>query len=367
MNENEKVNVQELFNVLNSTETETQKSPDTGSLGKFAFGTQAVSQLATRDFGGDEPFTAKDMMDYFNSIGLRTNEICSVLTINSNRLGYMTKVSATGQEMPFEYIPPTLEIFLRLVKAYPEYAPWKKITVQDVADATGFDVVTLANICGSSESSGERWEQESNNTNPLVSVLLKLIYTMAKSGVDQVVFREVSELVKTSRNNNEASRLVNDNSWNSIHSQTSRKVRKIMRNCLNDLELNGSKAKLQNPQSGAMIKEMIIRTPDNDAQTINDYRSKSGLTGAALEKQISILSLCLEWHRVRNSYQKAIVSYSRQKKESAQMPPARLEEYRRKLGDELITDEVLRYHRENLSKVTKALESEASTSLPLWS
>jgi len=333
---------------------------------KYSLANSLVNNAKERDFGDDEPMTAKDLLDYFTAMNLKTNEICSVLTVNNNRFGNMTRTCPHGRDMSYEYISPTLEIFVRLIKAYPEYAPWKKVTIQDVADATGFDIVTLAYVCGSSETAGERWDKDSSKTTPLVNVLLKLIYNMAISGVDQVVFREVADKVMTTRNNFETTRLLNDNSWNCIQDQTLRKVRKIFRNGLNDLHLDGNKSKLQNTVTTAMMKELALKGEDEISAELDSLRKRSGLKGIELDQSIHTIRLCLLWLRTRDYYQKSFVTHSRQKKETEDMPKARLDAYIKSKGDGLITDDKLNEIRDELSKINQQLENHVSTTLNLW-
>jgi hypothetical protein len=366
MIEEDRLDVQSLFNAATSDSVQVKEPTIQGINNRYG-GAALLKHdaVANINFGKNTPFVSKDMMDYFSTNGIRSGEICSVLSVTNNRLSSMVKTANDGREMSCEYISPTLEIFLRLLIAYPQYSPWRKITVQDVADVTGFDVVALAEICGSSETAGERWSQDTNATNPSVAVLLKLIYNMASNGVDQVVFREVSQFVKNARNNHETSRLVNDNSWNSVHDQTFRKVRKVFRVALNDLMLDGATGKLPNATTSDIIKQLILNDGSKDDAEVAKLKARASATGLKLENALTTIRLSLLWNRTRNAFQKSFVTEERQSRELAAMPEARRIEYLSKKANHIVSKNDVAKLREELGAITLQLEKQENTALQL--
>ncbi|BCL74082.1 hypothetical protein TUMSATVNIG1_60660 (plasmid) [Vibrio nigripulchritudo] len=302
------IDVQRLFQATVQSEEEKVPKPTPDPVNKQGIAHYLAQTTPNYDFGSDSPIYGQDMVTLFNTWGVPTTEICAALKINQNRWSSLSKMGADGRDMRFESISPTLEIFLRLLSAFPEYAPWKKATPQEVADVTGFSLPALAEISGSNEDAGKRWEQGNNETNAQVSVLLNLIYKMAKNGVPQIAFREAAQITKDGRSGQDFSKKLGIKDWVSEDETVFRKVRKIMRSCINGLKIDG-KDRLADNETTTMMKKLTDQSPEKDEEALSTLQGKATIPEHEAMETTHLLRYCLHWIRLRNKRQKIVVQY----------------------------------------------------------
>ena len=271
-----------------------------------------VGPTVDLNLGQDTPFTGRDMSDYLQENEVKTGEICAALAISANRWSTLTKISRDAKDMKDEYISPTLEIFFRLLKAYPEYVPWKKPTPQDVMAITGMSIEELASCTGSTEAAGKRWLEGNNVPTAQVTQLLTLMYRMAQAGVSPRAFAKVRDKVEHARNSEKTTTLVGQ-TWNSGSEKVFKKVRKIFRKAVNDLELDGNK-KLKDTESADIMYDLLTSGEKPLRTMLAGFKSRSKVSDKdALTNYIIIIKACIRWTRLRNEHQKELVKYNRLK------------------------------------------------------
>ncbi|ATC60129.1 hypothetical protein [Vibrio anguillarum] len=249
----------------------------------------------------EHPFTADDMLSILLKHEVKTGEICSALEISSNRWSTLTKVSQDGRDMKYEFIAPPLEMFMRLIDAYPEYAPWNKVTPEQLMELTKWKPQDLAFVCSTALNSVKRWSHHnSRNMTAQTSQLINLIYRLVKSGVNPDVIYNIASTVRTYRNEHDVAAF-SSMTWNSRFEQIYRRVRKILRSAMNSLDLDG-KGKMSDAESTKVMNLLAKKSI-----SIDDLKKRSKLDRALQGNILTVMELCVDWLDLRNSYQKESV------------------------------------------------------------
>lgn len=251
--------------------------------------------------------TGSDVLNFVESTGIKSAEICSALEISSNRWSALVKRSADGRDMTYEHITPTYEIFLRLCDRYPAHAPWRKVGPNMVMTLTGWDKGQLALVCGTSESNVERWlaAEGEGGMKSAVSTLLTIIYRIIESGVPADEVLQMSKLVRDYRHQSPVTEFVL-NKWHAKSEKSYRLVRKLLKGAVSALYAEQDKK----PTESQLVKIMnqLVAEPDSVSDFLSDFKN----VNVDMDKTESTIIACADWFTARNLYQRLHVQLSKQ-------------------------------------------------------
>ncbi len=272
------------------------------------------------------PLTATDMLDILDSQSVKTGEITSALSIPPSRWAKITTTAVDGRDMAYEFIPAELEIYIRLVDLFPEFAPWKRISPSKLMEVTGWTQKELAFVCTTTDVAVSRWQNNAERKmTAQTSVLINLMYRMVTSGKvspDQIM--SVARTMHAYRNGHDVSSL-QPQSWTMKFEQVYRRVRKATKKALVALCIDGEKEK-KDTEYAALIHELI-----SEKLTVKELAKRSKATASVKDKQLKICEYAVNWFKIRNEYQVAYVKTIKELNGTVVTDNAKLVELREQL------------------------------------
>lgn len=270
-----------------------------GKVGTGNRGIETAEPLSR--FGDEKPMNAHDVLDFFIQHEMQTKDILKVLSLNQNRFTQITKTDADGVDMRFDLTVPQVEVFIRLMNAFPEAQNWKKITAEDVMHKFGFTPKELSEICCNSDSSGDRWNEQhkagekikvAGNNIMLIEAIFRIANPKSKSAI-----LNIARKVKAARYNYDVS--LEDNSrlsdlkpeWLLPSTIRTKKIRSQIKAIFKDLSLECD-------LSANKINQFIVGTTPLDEITFRQIMEDSPSPNA--EQLVDKLRLCISWIEAKN-------------------------------------------------------------------
>lgn len=184
-------------------------------------------------------YCAEDLLKFFQKEGLGTQDACDLLRTNITRWGYLTKRSQDGRPLSNEHIPPTIEMYIRLLEENPEFKPWSKnITLEYVMKKHNLKGVELAAVCGVNEATGRIWDKRASEINvaPVMQELLVLLDKILTKGKS---FKTIQAIAKKSINyrsiTNKTENQYKNSNWSSDLDRDLKSIKKTLEKCLKDI------------------------------------------------------------------------------------------------------------------------------------
>lgn len=270
-----------------------------GKVGTGNRGIETAEPLSR--FGDEKPMNAHDVLDFFTQHEMQTKDILKVLSLNQNRFTQITKVDADGVDMRFDLTIAQVEVFIRLMNAFPEAQNWKKITAEDVIDKFGFTPKELSEICCNSDSSGDRWNEQykagntikvTGNSIMLIEAIFRIANPKSKSAI-----LNIARKVKESRYNYDVA--LEDKSdlgelkpeWLLPSTMRTKKIRSQIKTIFKDLNLGYD-------LTANKINKFIVDTKPLDEITFLQIIEDSPSPNA--EELVNKLRLCMSWLEAKN-------------------------------------------------------------------
>lgn len=243
------------------------------------------------------PYTAYDVKEALSMLNVKSNEICGALKITSNQWATMTRICKDGRDMDYEFVAPSLEIFIRLAQRFPQHAPWNRVSTTELCKKGGWTLEELAFICGVPLSSFERYQK-----NPKASMtaqtawLMNFIYVLLKENIAPDTIKRIAEDMYTYRNDLPVTKMTTPSSWSSVEDQDYRKVRKTIRTNLNALLIDGKDAITETDLN------KIISSIYRKQTTLDSILKRSKLDDENLSFSIRFtLDKCFQWLESRKA------------------------------------------------------------------